>query len=125
MGAFIYSDHAPAAIFREQGMGKIYPYHKEKHEARTRYCITVTDSRGCKVEEEVSEELFLEIEALQQELWRHERSEQRHTVHIEMMDQQVLLCACQGKSPEQILIDQMTSSDIEKALNEIPSVQKT
>ena len=76
------------------------------------------------VEAVVSKALYEEIVALQRELWRLERRDSRHCVHIERIPDCYLPHARETQTPEEIVIQGCERDLLNRALAEIPEKQR-
>ena len=104
-------------------MNRFYEKRISEDGGRTRFHVTVKSIAGS-VEVEIDRSLFDELDELQREFWRIERRESRHTVHLERIPDCYLPHELHVKTPEQLLIDQVESTQIHQALQQIPEVQR-
>lgn len=91
--------------------------------AQASFRLTIARPDGARVEIEISEALFEEVDELQREFWRLEKRESRHTSHIEMLTERDLPHGRHVKDPEQLLMDKLESARIKEALLRIPAIQ--
>lgn len=105
-------------------MARFYGKRIEENPFDAKYLITITQTDGHRTEIEVSKPVFDELDDMQREYWRQEKSESRHTCHIEMMRDHELPHARLTKDPEQLLMDQIESLEIQQALHQIPLIQQ-
>lgn len=91
--------------------------------AQASFRLAIARPDGTRVEIEVSEALFEEVDELQREFWRIEKRESRHTSHIEMMAERELPHARCVKDPEQLLMEKLETERIREALLRIPAIQ--
>lgn len=105
-------------------MGRFYGKRIDPDHQDAKYLISIAQANGHCVEVEVSKRVFDALDDLQREFWRQEKMESRHTRHIEMMHEYDLPHEHYSKDPEQLLIEQIESLEIQHALHRIPLVQQ-
>ncbi|WP_276668292.1 RNA polymerase sigma factor [Senegalimassilia anaerobia] len=76
------------------------------------------------IEITIDEGLLEVINELQREYWRLERRESRHSVHLESIPDIYLPHERDTKTPEQVLIERFEDDRINKALCQIPEIQR-
>lgn len=89
----------------------------------TRYFISIDINNRPLVEIEVSKNQYLLLEEMQREYWRLERSEARHTHHLEMIPEWNFPQEAHVPSPEQMMIEHFENSVLCNALKQLPPVQ--
>lgn len=109
---------------KENTLGRFYDKRIDPNCPDVKYLISIMQVGGQRVEIEVPKQVYDELDDLQREYWRQEKSESRHTRHIEMMRECDLPHERYTKDPEQLLIEQIESLEIQKALHQIPLVQQ-
>lgn len=105
-------------------MGRFYDKRIDSDLPDAKYLISIIQAGGHCVEVEVPKHIYDELDDLQREYWRQEKRESRHTRHIEMMHEYDLPHESYSKDPEQLLIEQVESLEIQHALHCIPLVQQ-
>lgn len=103
-------------------MTQFYQKHTDS-DTTTRYFISFKSPTGQSVEIEVSKSVFLSLEELQREHWRLERSESRHTHHLEFIPEWCLPESAQTQSPEQLMLEHFENKRLCSALKQLPPVQ--
>lgn len=89
----------------------------------TKYFITLETHTDRSIEIEVSKDQYVLLEEMQREHWRLERSESRHTHHLEMIPEWNLPKEAHVPSPEQMMIEHFENSVLCDALKQLPPVQ--
>lgn len=105
-------------------MSRFYGKRLEKGALDPKHFISIKQACGNCTELEVPKRIYDELEDLQREYWRLERREARHTRHIEMMHEYDLPHERYSKDPEQLLIEQIESLEIQETLHCIPLIQQ-
>lgn len=105
-------------------MGRFYEKRVLEDEDGTRYFVVISLSAREKVEVEVDREVSELLDELQREHWRIERSESRHTWHIEGMRESDLPHAKLVPTPEDLMMQKVQGAALRAALLELPEVQR-
>lgn len=104
-------------------MTRFYQKRIEESPRRAKYFISVNKPGGQIEEVEISEETFLLLDDLQKEHWRLERTESRHTHHLEMIPEWCLPKTAQSQSPEQLMLEQLENKKLYVALKQLSATQ--
>jgi RNA polymerase sigma factor (sigma-70 family) len=105
-------------------MGRFYEKRLELDAEKYRCFVSITQTNSQRVEIEVTKPVYDALDDLQRDHWRQERSESRHTCHIEMMRESELPHYKYSKDPEQLLIEQIEATEIQQALHSLPLIQQ-
>ena len=105
-------------------MGRFYDSRLTNNTTDNRNFVSVVQSNGRIEEIEVSQITYEALDDLQREYWRIERKEARHTLHLEMMAERDIPHEYHIGSPEQLLIEQVETIEIQSALQRIPTAQQ-
>ena len=105
-------------------MGRIYQTRIVENGDSRQYIVSVKCDSANETEAVVNETLYEEIVALQRAIWRLERRDSRHCVHIERTPDCYLPHARETKTPEEIVIESCESDLLNSALAEIPDKQR-
>ncbi len=104
-------------------MTQFYQKRTEGSSHQTKYFVSITRPNGQAGEIEISEKVFSLLEDMQREHWRLERSESRHTYHLEMIPEWSLPKALQAQSPEQLMLEQFENKRLYAALKRLSPIQ--
>ena len=104
-------------------MTQFYKKRTTNSKNTTQYFIAFESQDGQAVEIQVSKNQYLLIEEMQREHWRLERSETRHTHHMEMIPEWDIPNELHTPSPEQIMIEHFENDVLCDALKRLPPVQ--
>ena len=105
-------------------MTRIYGMRVEGTPDRPIYSIIIDKGNGYSIEEVVSETIFSEIQELQREIWRLDRRESRHCVHLENVPDCFLPHEKLVDTPECVVIRKMESELLESALLRLSEKQR-
>lgn len=105
-------------------MPKIYETKAVQDGDQTDYLVLVKRPDGTIVEEPVSKELYEELRSLQRELWRLDKREQRHCVHLDAIPEFYHPRNCKTADPESALIESCLVQEIWNAFGQLPIKQQ-
>ena len=105
-------------------MARFYDTRAIGNACSSRYFVSVNRPVGGVVEIEVSKELHDALVDLQREFWRLDRRESRHTLHLEMMGENLLPTDRRPPDPASILDARIEADMLHEALERISPIQK-
>lgn len=104
-------------------MSRIYGRRISTNGAVKRYHVTITNPEGNEIEIEVVEEVFDALDGLQRDMWRMQRSDDRHIRHAEMILEQELPDFFFEKSAEDIFIEKSETEKLKSTLRQLSDRQ--
>ncbi len=105
-------------------MTRIYETKIEHNGDQLTYSVLIKRPDGTTVEEPVSRELHEELQSLQRELWKIDKREQRHCVHLDAIPEGYLPRHRDEDDPEESLLAQQRAIDASLAFEQLPLKQQ-